>query len=95
MLTGYSYIQTGQMERAIELLYEMESASVEEKQVNPVFRGVLAGMLGYYDRAFELLNEACDSKLFPITYLKIYPGLEGLKEDPRYSMLMQKMNLPL
>jgi hypothetical protein len=95
MLTGYSYIQTGQKEKAIELLDEMESASGEIEAVNPVFRGVLAGMLGYHDRAFELLNEACDSKIFPITYLKIYPGLEGLKEDPRYSALMQRMNLPL
>ena len=94
MLTSYAYIQIGQPEKALALLDEMESAN-GEKSVNPVFRGVLAGMLGYNDRAFELLYEACDHKIFPITYLKIYPGLEGLKKDPRYNILMHKLHLPV
>jgi AraC-like DNA-binding protein/TolB-like protein/Flp pilus assembly protein TadD len=94
MLIGYTYIQSGQREKAMALLNEMETAA-EEKFINPVFRGMLAGMLGYTDRAFEFFNEACDHKTFPIIYIKVFPGIEHLKDDPRYSMLMQKLNLPV
>ena len=78
----------------MELLTSME-ADAGEKFVNPVFRGLLAGMLGDKDRAFELLNEACDQKMYPITFLKVYPGVEYIKDDPRYAELLQRMNLPV
>lgn len=94
MLIGYTYLKSGQREQAMSLLDNMES-DAGTKFVNPVFRGILAGMLGLNDRAFELLNEACDQKIFPITYLKVYPGIEGLKADPRYNLILQKMNLPV
>ena len=93
MLLGITYIECGQREKAMAFLNEMETEA-DVKFVNPVFRGILAGSLGLNDRAFELLNEACDRKIFPITYLKVYPGIENIKDDPRYTLLMQKLNLP-
>lgn len=93
MLLGISYIQCGQAEKGRAFLKEMED-DADEKFVNPVFRGILAGSLGMNDRAFQLLNEACDQKIFPITYLKVYPGIENIKADPRYTLLLQKLNLP-
>jgi AraC-like DNA-binding protein/TolB-like protein/Tfp pilus assembly protein PilF len=94
MLIGYTYIQAGKKEQAMELLARMET-DAGEKFVNPVFRGLLAGMLGDKDRAFELLNEACDQKMYPIIFIKLYPGIEYIKDDPRYAELLQKMNLPI
>ena len=92
MLIGYTYIRCGQREKADTLLTEMETSAEE---INPFFRGMLAGMLGYDDRAFELFNEACDKKIWPITYIKVFPGIEHLKDDPRYAILMQKLHLPV
>lgn len=93
MLIGYTYIQSGEREKALLLWNEMETAS-EKRFVNPFHRGMLASMLGYTDRAFELFNEACDHKYYPITYIDIFPGIEELKDDPRYGKLMQKMKFP-
>lgn len=93
MLLAYTYIQSGERERALALLNEMET-SAEKNFVNPFHMGMLAGMLGDTNRAFELFNEACDHKYYPITYIDIFPGIETLKVDPRYSALMHRMNLP-
>jgi TolB-like protein/Tfp pilus assembly protein PilF len=92
MLIGYTYLRGGQREKADTLLAEMENS---DKEINPFYRGMLAAFLGYNDRAFELFNEACDNKIWPITYLKVFPGIEHLEDDPRYAALMEKMNLPL
>lgn len=93
MLIGHTYIQTNQREKAEACLDELEALALEG-YVNPVFRGILAGMLGYNDRAFELLFKAVGDKTFPITYIKVYPGLNEFKKDPRYAELLKKMNLP-
>lgn len=94
MLTSYTLIRTGQEQVARQYLAEMEEKAGTEF-VNPVFRGMLAGMLGDYDRAFELFNEAADKKIFPVTYIKVYPGIDGLKADPRYRQVMDKLGLPV
>ncbi len=93
MLIGYTYIQSGNSEKALALWNEMEKTSKKEF-VNPFHIGMLAGMLGYTDRAFDLFNEACDNKYYPITYIDIFPGIEALKDDSRYNDLLQRMNFP-
>ena len=93
MLIGYTYIKAGQREKAISLWNELEEQS-KERWVNPCHRGIMAGYLGFTDEAFEHLNEAYNNKLYPITYLDVYPGSEYIKDDPRYKILLQKMNLP-
>ena len=55
---------------------------------------MLAGNLGFTDKAFELLNEACDNKYYPTLYIDIFPGAEYIRNDPRYNILLQKLNLP-
>jgi TolB-like protein/AraC-like DNA-binding protein/Tfp pilus assembly protein PilF len=93
MLLGYTYIQTGNREKALAMWSDLENNS-EKKWVNPFYKGMLAGMLGFTDRAFDLLNEACDNKYYPTIYIEIFPGAEFIKDDPRYNELLQKMNLP-
>ena len=55
---------------------------------------MVAGMLGFKDRAFELLNEAIDNKYYPSNYIELFPSAEYIRNDPRYINLMQKLNLP-
>jgi TolB-like protein/AraC-like DNA-binding protein/Tfp pilus assembly protein PilF len=93
MLIGYTYVQTGKREKAIAMWNEWQEYS-EKHWVNPFHRGMLAGMLGFNDKAFELLNEACDNKYYPTIYIDIFPGVEFIRDDPRYDKLLQKMNLP-
>ncbi len=93
MLLVYSYVRAGEMEKALNLWNDLVAYS-EKNWVNPFYSGMIAGMLGYTDKAFELLNETCDNKYYPINYIAIFPGIEYISGDPRYSNLLQKMNLP-
>ena len=68
--------------------------STKNNDVNPVCKGLLAGMLGYYDEAFELLNEAFEKRIYPLIHLETFPSAEFLKNDPRYNQLLKKMNIP-
>lgn len=49
--------------------------------------------LGDNDDAFKYLNQAVDEKLGSILMLKTLPPLNGLKKDPRYSQLLEKIGL--
>jgi TolB-like protein/AraC-like DNA-binding protein/Tfp pilus assembly protein PilF len=93
MLLGYTYVQTGNREKALAMWSDLENG-LEKEWVNPFYKGMLAGMLGFTDSAFDLLNEACDNKYYPTIYIEIFPGAEFIKDDPRYNELLQKMNLP-
>jgi len=93
MLLGCTYIQTGNREKALAMWNEMEEYS-EKNWINPFYSGMLAGNLGFTDKAFELLNEACDNKYYPTPYIDIFPGAEYIRNDPRYKILLQKINLP-
>ena len=93
MLLGCTYVQTGNREKALAMWNELEEYS-EKNWVNPFYSGMLAGILGFTDKAFELLNEACDNKYYPTLYIDIFPGAEFIRNDPRYNILLQKLNLP-
>lgn len=93
MFIGYTYVKSGQREKALAIWNEWEEYAADN-WVNPFHRGLLAGMLGFHDQAFELLNEAVDKKYYPMPFLNIFPGVEFLKDDPRYHLLFLKLGLP-
>ncbi len=94
VILAYTYVQAGEIDKAIALRNEVEEES-KKHWVNPFDRGLLAGMLGDTDKAFELLNEACEHHYYPTNHINVFlPNAEFLIDDPRYSELFQKMNLP-
>lgn len=88
-----TYMLAGDREKALSIWNDLEESS-KEQWVNPFYMGMIAGILGFTDRAFELFNEACDNKYFPMIYIDVFPSAEYVKNDPRYSTLLQKINLP-
>lgn len=92
-LLGYAYVKAGKKEKALVLWNEMEEKS-KNQWVNPCYRGMMAVYLGFTDKAFELLNEACDKKFYPINYIHYFPFIKEIWSDPRYAELLKKMNLP-
>ena len=90
----HTYVLAGEREKAISIRNELEELS-KNQWVNPFYMGMIAGVLGDTDRAFELINEALDNKYFPLTYMDVFPSSDFIKNDPRYKALLQKMNLPL
>jgi hypothetical protein len=47
------------------------------------------------DQAFDQLNTAVENKIYPIAYIDQMPGVESIKDDPRYPKLLENMNLPV
>ena len=93
MLLGYNYLKCGQREKALAFWNEFEEES-KKHWVNTCYRGMMAAYLGFTDEAFVYLDDAITYKLYPITYINFYPMAESLRDDPRYNILLQKMNLP-
>ena len=93
MLRGHIYVKVGHREKAMKYWNELEEKS-KNQQVNSCYMGMMAAYLGFTDKAFLLLNDACDKKYYPITYINFYPCAEDIRLDPRYGKLLQKMKLP-
>jgi TolB-like protein/AraC-like DNA-binding protein len=93
MLRGYVYVKAGKREKAMQYWNELKDRS-ETSEVNTCYMGMMAAYLGFTDLAFELLNNACEKKYFPITYINFYPSTENIRKDARYDQLLRKMNLP-
>jgi TolB-like protein/Tfp pilus assembly protein PilF len=50
--------------------------------------------LGDFDKAFEQFNAAYDSHESTVTWLKVEPGFDPVRSDPRYQELLQKLRIP-
>ena len=49
---------------------------------------------GQADAAFDWLDRAVTAREFRVTLLRRDPFFSSLREDPRYTVLLKKMNLP-
>jgi TolB-like protein len=60
----------------------------------PFIRSLYIVQLGDKDWALEELNTAFEKRDGFMTLIKVHPGLEPLREDPRFIMLVKKVGLP-
>ncbi len=49
--------------------------------------------LGQKDQAFKWLEKAYEERDFWITFIKVAPYFDSLRSDPRFKILLKKMNL--
>ena len=64
-----------------------------ERYVSPVAFVMLHAALGQTDEAFEWLDRAYDDRRGWLAYLKVEPMLDGLRADPRFARLLERMRL--
>ena len=50
--------------------------------------------LGETDRAFELLEKALEARDWQMALLKVEPAFDGLRSDPRFAALVDRVGLP-
>jgi serine/threonine protein kinase/tetratricopeptide (TPR) repeat protein len=66
----------------------------KQKYVAPyVFAGIHIG-LGENDRAIEYLEKSYEEHSHWLIYLHIDPGMDGLRDDPRFQSLLRRVGLP-
>jgi serine/threonine-protein kinase len=82
----------GRLEEARAILAELD-ARRREAYVSPVALVMMYTALGDADRAFEWLDRAYEERRGWLVYLNVEPMLDGLRGDPRFRRLVERMRL--
>ena len=87
---AYALAVVGQREEALKVLGRVDNAPWRSFGYALVYAG-----LGEKDEAFRSLDKAIDLRAPLVTVLKVDPGFDSLRQDPRFQNLLRRMNLPL
>ena len=91
---GHAYGRRGRDAEAKAVLWHLEELAYG-RYTSPVFMAMIHAGLGERDAAFGRLEEAYRERDPILTRVKVDPLLQPLRTDPRFSHLVQRMNLPL
>jgi Flp pilus assembly protein TadD len=89
---GHAAARRGRTAEARAVLNELDERA-KVRYVSPVAHAGLYVTLGERDRAFEWLDRAYEDRRGWLAYLKIEPMLDGLRGDPRFHRLVERMRL--
>jgi serine/threonine-protein kinase len=89
---GHVAARRGRVDEARAVLNELHERS-KTRYVSPVALCGLYVTLGQADAAFEWLEQAYQERRGWLAYLKIEPMLDGLRNDPRFARLVERMRL--
>ena len=81
------YARMGNRQAALEAMGTTSSRSA-------LYMTRLYTALGEPDKAFGILNESIDKRDVLLTNLKEDPGLERLHSDPRWKLILRRLNFP-
>jgi len=86
MFMGVTHALAGRKKAAEEELAKL-GALAERGYVPSVYLAFIYVALNDLDRAFELLEKACEERSSYLIFLNVQPWFEKLREDPRYELL--------
>ena len=89
---GYARAVDGDIAGALESIGRLEQLA-RTAQVPAIDFAIVYMGLGDSDRAFELLDEAMEERALFLSWLPVWPLFDGLRSDPRYAGLLERMNL--
>jgi TolB-like protein/Tfp pilus assembly protein PilF len=82
--------RTSRVAEARHTLAELEAEPVNAG--GALFRGMARAMLGDMDEAFRWFAHQPEHAWLP--WLRVWPGLDSLRRDPRFPALLEHLNLP-
>ncbi len=88
-----TYARMGRPEDARQVLGRLE-AYARDHYVNPIFFAEIHAGLGETDLAFEWLERATSDRTVWMVGLTLWPELDPLRSDPRFTALTRRMGLP-
>jgi TolB-like protein/DNA-binding winged helix-turn-helix (wHTH) protein/Tfp pilus assembly protein PilF len=88
-----AYARAGEKEKAEKLLADLLAES-KRKYVSPYYFTVVYVGLGLSDKALDRLEDALVDRSNGLVFLKVEPGLDDLRSNPRFIALQQKLNFP-
>ena len=87
-----SYCRGGRLSDAQRIRFEVEQKASYE-YVPFAVRAFTAAALGHIDEAFDLLEQAVKDRDGILMFLTTERTIEGIRNDPRYSKVLDSMNL--
>jgi tetratricopeptide (TPR) repeat protein len=78
----------------LKRLAAFEGQTAKGSYIDPAWTANHYAVLGDKDTAFAWLEKAYAEKSASIRYLKVDPGFDSLRSDPRYADLLRRMGLP-
>jgi serine/threonine protein kinase/Tfp pilus assembly protein PilF len=88
---GRAYALSGRRKEAAAILDKLNTT---ERYVSPTELAILCAALGDKEKAFASLEKAFTERDFQLTSLKVEPGYDPLRADPRFQDLMRRVGLP-
>ncbi|MEJ2111370.1 MAG: tetratricopeptide repeat protein, partial [Acidobacteriota bacterium] len=89
---GQSLANNGESTEARAIAERLQSIASQAYVPPTSFAWIYLG-LGDVDQAFEWMDKAVDARDANIIPIKSYPFLDPLRDDPRFTELLRKMNL--
>jgi serine/threonine-protein kinase len=83
----------GEHERALQLAEQVKQDR-EADYLDPLFLAQIYAALGEADEALRWLEDGYESRSPGMPQLKVHPGLDPMRDDPRFQDLLRRMNFP-
>jgi len=71
-----------------------DMASRRPEGFSPSMASIFFAQLGEKDKAFSELDKAVANREYMVRFLKVEPGFDPLRDDPRFKELMRRMRFP-
>jgi len=91
-LLGHVYALSGRQSQAEKLLEDLKEMTEQGQPGSNWMAAVYMG-LGQKDLAFECLEKAYQGRESGLVWLKLAPAYDSLRSDPRFDVLLGRMNL--
>ena len=92
-LLGFAYSYSGERDKAKKVIEELLKLS-KQRYVAPCYIVFIYMGLGQKDQAFEWLEKAYEERDDWFIGLKASPMFDGLRSDPRFQDLLDRVNFP-
>ena len=89
---GHAYAVAGKKPEAQKVLDQLYVLS-KQRYVSPRQMAYIYVGLGEKDRAFGELERAYEDRSIVFSFIKVNPGYDPLRSDPRFADLLRRMNL--
>ena len=83
----------GRTEEAVQMLEDLTELARQKYVAPHFFAGIQVG-LGENDRAIEYLERSYEERSHWLIYLHLDPGMDGLRDNPRFQHLLRRIGLP-
>jgi len=90
---GQAYALSGKRAEAMKIVEELKEQS-KQRYISACGIALIYAGLGEKDRAFEWLEKAYQEHDYGLIYIRVAPGLESLRSDPRFADLVRRVGLP-